>query len=193
MRRGALIAALVLGAWAHPTLAQESGSCPCSFDFSSVDEIIEQRIDEGYLDGANIRLVLDGCVVHERAYGTFTLDRVVSLASATKWFAAAEFMTLVDAGLIDLDDRVGDYLPECGPDKAPITMRQLWSHTSGLPHEADCLSDCTISLADCAAQICELPMAGTPGGQLIYGGPAMHATEILTGTAPRTMRISVRD
>jgi CubicO group peptidase (beta-lactamase class C family) len=57
------------------------------------------------------------------------------IASITKAFTGAAVLKLVDAGQIDLDAPIRDYVPEY-PEKpeGPVTVRQLLTHTSGIPH-----------------------------------------------------------
>jgi CubicO group peptidase (beta-lactamase class C family) len=61
-------------------------------------------------------------------------DSIHDLASITKVYTAILALRQVDAGRIDLDAPVADYLPEFdGPGKAAITVAMLLTHTSGLP------------------------------------------------------------
>ncbi len=56
------------------------------------------------------------------------------LASVTKPIVGLAVMALVDRGALTLSDRVGDHLPRfAAGDKADLTVRQLLTHTSGLP------------------------------------------------------------
>jgi CubicO group peptidase (beta-lactamase class C family) len=76
-------------------------------------------------------------------------DSMFWIASQSKPMTAAAVMLLVDAGKIALDDPIEKYLPEFGglmvvsekdeqrvvlrkPER-PITIRQVLSHTSGMP------------------------------------------------------------
>jgi len=60
-------------------------------------------------------------------------DRFV-IASLTKPVVAMAVMQLVEQGLIALNDRVHDVLPDYSdPPKRPTTIRHLLTHTSGLP------------------------------------------------------------
>ena len=54
-----------------------------------------------------------------------------AIASVTKTFTAAIVLQLVEAGRIDLDAPVNDYLPEVTLARG-VTVRQLLSHTSGI-------------------------------------------------------------
>ena len=73
-------------------------------------------------------------------------DNLFWIASMTKPMTAAALMMLVDEGRVQLDDPVEKYLPEfkgqmyrayhflrLAPSH-PITVREILSHTSGLPH-----------------------------------------------------------
>lgn len=84
----------------------------------------------------------DGRQVFARAYGLAdrgaqvenTLDTRFNLASMGKMFTAMAVMQLVEAGRIDLDARVGVYLPDL-PNAAVrdrVTVHQLLTHTSGM-------------------------------------------------------------
>lgn len=73
-------------------------------------------------------------------YGYADLERrrlvtrrtLFQVGSVTKNMTATLMMSLADDGVIRLDDPVSRYLPVSGPVGA-ITLRQLASHTSGLP------------------------------------------------------------
>jgi D-alanyl-D-alanine carboxypeptidase len=60
-----------------------------------------------------------------------TPDTAFALASITKTFTAAIVLQLVDEGILSLDDRAADLLPE-GGFHAAMTLRDLLDHTSGL-------------------------------------------------------------
>lgn len=55
------------------------------------------------------------------------------VASAAKAFSGATALSLVDQGKLSLDDTIGKLLPEQPAAWAGVTLRQLLSHTSGLP------------------------------------------------------------
>ncbi|TVT24851.1 beta-lactamase family protein [Amycolatopsis acidiphila] len=59
-------------------------------------------------------------------------DSLWDLASVTKPIIGLAVMALADRGAIEIDARVTDYLP-AWREKAGITVRQLLTHTSGLP------------------------------------------------------------
>lgn len=67
-----------------------------------------------------------------------TADTLFRVGSVSKVFTALAVMQLVEAGKLDLDAPVTDYLPDFRPQnrfEKPITLRQLMSHRSGLVRE----------------------------------------------------------
>lgn len=59
-----------------------------------------------------------------------------AVASITKTFVGALVLQLVDEGKLSLDDLLARYVPDF-PNSDRITVRQLLTHTSGLPPEGD--------------------------------------------------------
>jgi CubicO group peptidase (beta-lactamase class C family) len=55
------------------------------------------------------------------------------ITSITKPFTATLIMMLHERGLIDLDEKVCSYLPDCPDSWGEITVHQLLTHTSGIP------------------------------------------------------------
>ncbi len=125
---------------------------------------------QGYVFG----LIEDDTVVVRTAGGNLGVDSVVPIASATKAPSAAAILTLVDAGVLDLDRPVVEYIGDSvnWPFlKRAITMRMLLNHTSGLATEPDCLLETsTTTLQECVQQIADLPLQFRPGAQFGYGG-----------------------
>ena len=59
-------------------------------------------------------------------------DDVWRIGSTTKTYVAATALSLVEDGIVSLDDTVERWLPAAVPGGASITVRQLLNHTSGL-------------------------------------------------------------
>lgn len=62
-----------------------------------------------------------------------TADDHMRVASVAKAFSGATALSLVDEGVLSLDDTIGELLPDLPEAWADVTLRQLMSHTSGLP------------------------------------------------------------
>ncbi|WP_433364270.1 serine hydrolase [Actinoplanes sp. CA-142083] len=61
-------------------------------------------------------------------------DTIFDIASMTKLFTSIAAVQLIQAGRIGLDSPVADYLPQFAANgKGAITVRNLLTHTSGLP------------------------------------------------------------
>jgi CubicO group peptidase (beta-lactamase class C family) len=108
-----------------------------------IDAAIGRAMDESRLPGAVV-WVEHGSSQYCKAYGhralvpaaeTMTDETIFDVASLTKVLATAPaVMILWERGQIKLDDPVQSYIPEfTGDGKERITVRQLLTHTSGLP------------------------------------------------------------
>ena len=90
--------------------------------------------------GCSLSVIRDGQIVYKRGYGMADLDHdipitpetVFHVASISKQFTAAAIILLAQEGKISLDDDVHKYVTELPDFGAPITIRQLVHHTSGL-------------------------------------------------------------
>ncbi|WP_203434242.1 serine hydrolase domain-containing protein [Jiangella asiatica] len=79
-----------------------------------------------YADGAGTELPQDEWVAA-------STDTIYDLASVSKLFTTIVVLQQVEAGRVDLDAPVADYLPAFAANgKQDITVRQLLTHTSGL-------------------------------------------------------------
>ncbi len=59
------------------------------------------------------------------------------IASVAKAFSGATVLSLVDEGVMSLDDTIAQRLPELSDAWGDVTVRQLLNHTSGLPDFTD--------------------------------------------------------
>ena len=109
----------------------------------SVCDLMQKGVTDGVFPGGVLLVAKEGRVEFLEAFGLarlaperpMTTDTVFDLASLTKPFATTvAIMLLVQDGRLDLDQTLGSAIPDfSGTDKAEITVRQLLSHTSGLP------------------------------------------------------------
>lgn len=115
-----------------------------AFDFSGIDELINNAIEEKIFPGAVLFIWQNGEILHEKPYGSFTYEQdapevttstIFDLASLTKVISTTTAVMLcVDRKLISLDDKIVSYIPEFSSNgKANITIRNLLLHNSGLP------------------------------------------------------------
>ena len=148
------------------------------YDFTSVDNFLENAVETVPLDGCVLLLIKDGQTIYKKAFGTYTTETVVPIASATKWVSAVLIMDLVDDGVLSLDDKVSDWIFYYSDlsDKKDITIGQMFSHASGFPSSALCLNfqGPNWNLEKCAESISKLKMEELPGTVFRYGGVGMQ-------------------
>ena len=150
---------------------------PC--DFSELDAVVEGLLQRRpAIPGAALRIGrAEGEPLHERFFGSYGPETVVPLASATKLLSAVALMSAVEDGVLGLDTPVSQVLAGFTGDKAGMTPRQMFSHTSGLPGGSDfpILALPDISLAQAAGYIgCCIPLDAPPATQFAYGGLSMQ-------------------
>ncbi len=115
--------------------------------------------EEPVVTGEAVRYATDERLADERV--PMRADTIFDVASLTKLFTATVVLTLVQDGVLDLDDKVTRWLPEFSHDT--VTLRHLLSHTSGLPAHLNLWER-----PDPRAAIFTAPVAGPPGGVFEY-------------------------
>ncbi len=105
--------------------------------------ILAREVQEQRVLAASLIVARRGTIVLHKGFGrrsqesnspAVTPDTIFLLASISKPVTACALMLLVERGLVSLDDPVSRYLPEFkGEDRAGVRVRDLLSHTSGLP------------------------------------------------------------
>jgi CubicO group peptidase (beta-lactamase class C family) len=167
-----------------------------AYDFKSLTELAEgalvgENVGQA-VPGFEIRLLHQGQVLYHEVFGDWSLDRPANADSSSKTLSGALMMSLAETGEsgFSLDSYLSDYLPEYDkPGHQDITIRQAFSHSSGLPGEdvfSVVLLNPFITLRQAAFQISQDPLAnGPPGSKFAYGGLSMQAAgaaaEIATG------------
>ena len=173
-------------------------------------QVMQRYIDEGDVAGMVIMIAKDGEVAYEMALGEMDLatdkpmqvDTIFRIASMTKAIVSAGVMILQEEGALLLDDPVGKFLPEwmettvavadgnggytVKPAERPITIRDLLTHTSGVPYgawlsdkttqawtdagfEGWYFADDTQPIRELVRQMAALPMESQPGTTWAYG------------------------
>ncbi|WP_082536343.1 MULTISPECIES: serine hydrolase [unclassified Roseateles] len=131
-----LVPVLLSGCAVRPALAPAP--------LAQADQAVERLIAQRQLPGAAVWIERVGHGSHHRAYGQRAVDpvpepldeaTVFDAASLTKPVVTATLVQLLrERGQLDMEAPLQRYLPGCGGvDKAGITLRQLLTHSSGLP------------------------------------------------------------
>jgi len=147
--RGGVRLALLLAVPAGAAGLQGQGPAPqppgpAHFDSATFDPLVEGGIERGAYPGGVLVIGRHDAVLFAKGYGHLTWSRssgvpdpdstLYDLASVTKVVATTTaLMLLLDRGRLELDAPVARYIPEFhGPGTAPVTVRELLTHTSGL-------------------------------------------------------------
>jgi CubicO group peptidase (beta-lactamase class C family) len=120
-----------LNGWGRKSLAP-AGNANAFFDAAKKEIAAKHRGKVAF------RLIENG-KLHDEYFGGDSVDSetLFQVASLSKWISAWGVMTLVEAGKLDLDAPVANYLtrwtlPESKFDNSQVTLRRLLSHTAGL-------------------------------------------------------------
>ena len=120
---------------------------------------------------AQLAIHADGRTVAVTA-GEVTADTKFPVGSITKAFTASLAMLLVADDDLDVDDRIGTHLAELGTDVdslgGTLTVRQILSHTSGLPSSFGELTERTVSPRRYLLDSRELTLVRPPGFGFSY-------------------------
>jgi CubicO group peptidase (beta-lactamase class C family) len=157
MRFGSLIAVAVALIVAAPTFAQPAQLPATSATGNSVqfyaglsDAAVAKRV-QAVIDrykarpefvGLSVAVARGDRVIVDEGVGIANLewktpadaDTVMRIGSLTKQFTAAAIMKLHEQGKIGLDDSIARYLPDFDTEGRTVTIRQLLTHTSGIPN-----------------------------------------------------------
>jgi CubicO group peptidase (beta-lactamase class C family) len=184
-RRGAIALGATLGVsviGAGPALAKPQ---------TALDAFIEAQRRSGDIPGLAVALVEAGKVRFAKGYGwadlerkrAATVDTVFPIASITKTLTAMGVMRLVEQGRLGLDEAVGPHLdfPVSNPrhPTAPITVRQLLTHTSSLSDAKYYAVDFRVPGHDAS-----LPLGELLKSYLVPGGKHYSADDCYAAGAP---------
>lgn len=127
---------------------------------AAIDQVLRQATEAKKVPGVVAMAATDKGLLYEGAFGTRDLakgpemssDTIFRLASMTKAVTSVAAMQLVEQGKLQLDQPVGNVLPELAapqvlegfddsgaprlrPAKRPITLRHLLTHTAGFAYD----------------------------------------------------------
>ncbi len=106
----------------------------------AIDDFMMAPIRAGLIAGGSVAVVMGGEPIVIRGYGwgnvalraPTPVDAIYEIGSITKQFTAAALLQLQERGMVDLDARIGTYLPDFPVQGNRITVRELLDHTSGI-------------------------------------------------------------
>lgn len=176
-----------------------------------INSVMKEHVEKGRLMGASGLIARNGKVVFREAWGEMKLDSIVRMYSMTKGVTGVAAMILYDEGKFSLNDPLSRYLPEFTdmkvakesidavgrrtyytvPVERPITVRDLFRHTTGLDYAGprDEKGDpayrkiemsggapqVPFDLAEAVRRLASVPLNDQPGTTFRYG----YSTDVL--------------
>lgn len=174
-----------------------------------VQDTLRRFVDEGQIAGCAVKIVRDDRTLCEDCFGYADIeqnvriarDTIFPIASMSKVITVAGIMRLFEQGLFKLWDPVSEYLPgfknptiarenadgtvDIVPARGEVTLRQLFTMTSGVPYPGDDTAAARIFNArgdeyiasgkptpetvDYCNLVGGLPLAFEPGERWMYG------------------------
>lgn len=125
--------------------AQTVTSVPTSEQISArVNEYMNAAVKNEHFSGS-ILVAKDGQPIISKGYGmaNYELDvpntpnTVFRLGSITKQFTATAILLLQEKGKLSVNDAICKYLENCPQTWQPVTIKNLLTHTSGVPNYTD--------------------------------------------------------
>lgn len=126
-------------------LAEYQNQGPAAMSRSGLTDALDQAFDATCattpIKGINAAMQLPDGYVWKRAHGLATelpfvtplsTEHLMGMGSITKTFVSAALLTLVDDGLLSLQDTIGKFLPSYPNISGKVTIRQMLSHRSGI-------------------------------------------------------------
>ncbi len=145
-----------------------------------IDPVVQEVMQRTGTPGVSIAVVEGGRIVYSHAYGLAdrekrspaTVGTYYEIGSITKQFTAAAILQLQEAGKLSIDSTLATYLP-AAPHAGEVTLRQLLSHTSGLPEyftgpDVDTAAGKPTSFDQVMARVAGKPLDFPPGAKWSY-------------------------
>lgn len=182
-----------------------------SDSLSKIDKMVNDFIKAEKYPGAVTLIAKDGKIIYESEIGfsdslksePYRKDHLFRMASMTKPIVSVAAMQLIEKGKLSLDDEVGKYIPSfknteiligynpkdttwtTRPTKTKPTVRQLLTHTAGVPYGfmnpnlngailakngiPDLSTHLPITIEETMSKIGDLPLMHEPGEKWMYG------------------------
>ncbi len=170
--RTLLLAGSLLAISGRPALAQRVNRA------DAVRRLLLAEMKARQIPGLQVAVVKGGRVVMHGEYGFANLQDSVPVSrrtlftinSMTKAFTGVAIVQLVEAGKVDLDRGIGRYVADLPDAWRAVTVRQLLTHTSGLPDITDENAKMLSEAGDDSswAMVRRLPVTAAPGERFSY-------------------------
>lgn len=160
----------------------------------SLERRIEELMHEARVPGLAIAIIQDREVSYARGFGVTSVEdggvavtpqTLFRIGSVTKPLTGTAAMRLVEAGKLDLDRSIKDFIPWIAFSQNAaadlITLRMLMSHTAGLPTDARNMGprDRWGLELRIRNEIPQYPLIFPPGRVFLYSNPAIDVVGYL--------------
>ena len=130
---------LALSAGTAFAQAQANGDAALS---ARVDLAVEAQQKAQKIPGISLAVCRDGKIMKAAGYGLANVERnvpmtpetVLQTGSVGKQFTSMAVVMLFEEGKMGLDDKIAKYIPESPSAWNDVTVRELLTHTSGIPN-----------------------------------------------------------
>ncbi len=143
----------------------------------SIDVFIKNKMKQRSIPALQLAVIKGGKLVKATAFGTANLEHEVpvneqtlfSINSITKAFVGVAIMQLAEDGKLNVNDPISKHLDSLPLNWQKLTLKQLLSHTSGLPDIID-EDEMVFGGGEQAAwkRVMTLPMLFNPGEKFMY-------------------------
>jgi methyl acetate hydrolase len=192
---------------------------------AQIDQILRQKCEAKEIPGVVAMAATGNEVIYQGAFGkrdlskddAMTADSVFWIASMTKAVTTAAGMQLVEQGKLSLDEPIGKLLPELASPqvlegfdakgepklraaKAPITLRQLMTHTAGFAYDmwngelGKYLEKTgTPGIISCQDAALKTPIMSDPGTRWEYGTNIDFVGKAVEAVSGKKLDVYLRD
>lgn len=106
-----------------------------------IDDFLRAEMIDRKIPGLQLAIVKNGKIVKTASYGLANIqdavpvddNTVFSINSITKAFTGVAVMQLVEQGKLEVSAKISKYIPNLPAEWHNVTVKQLLTHTSGLP------------------------------------------------------------
>ena len=169
-----------------------------------IDSLLDKYTKDNTMPNAVTFIAKNGKIVHHKSYGYSNIEKkqalrntdIFRIASQTKAITSVAMMMMYEEGKFLLDDPISNYIPEfknpqvivsindkdssytSKPAKREITIRDLLSHSSGIPYGNKIYAKAKIpgvnsleneTIGSVVKRLAKLPISHNPGEAYTYG------------------------
>jgi CubicO group peptidase (beta-lactamase class C family) len=158
---------------------------------TKVDEYMTAAVISDDFSGS-LLIARDGQPIFNKSYGLASIElgvantpqTVFRIASITKPFTATAIMMLQERGKLKIGDSICKYLVDCPASWQPITVKNLLTHTSGIPNYLnfpDYLPNIALPVTHekMIGTFRDKPLEFTPGGKFAYSNSGYYLLGVI--------------